>query len=312
MSSQPTRLATGDHALGTFSLANELLTARADVQPHLAGKLGVFCGGGSTLSGRFFRDASCLIVATLEACYDGINARRTKPNPITASPEALYEFVTGKRVAAGEPMPVSLQQAEKAFAELHIRVTAIDHLGRVVYRYEGKNWARGRVLRLGVKNNHCWLVNDNVDSFDHTYAEKAVTDLAPLSTDLSKELPTTWGFAPKEPAEVVAICQTADEVVAALSAVPAGCAKKRSIRIVVAGEDFEAVAVGVRKLGYEPSDIDCVHGAVDSFKIKHGNTIARVTHTVEKAARTDDQPAPDAPTIEAVTRLNAGLSNNMR
>ena len=186
----------GDHALGSFSLADELLTAGGAVQPHLAGKLGVFCGGGSTLSGRFFRDASCLMVATLEACYDGINSRRARPNPITASPEALYEFVTGKRVVAGEPMPVSLRQAEKAFAELHIKVTAIDHLGRVVYRYEGRNWARGRVLRLGVKNNHCWLVNDNVESFDHTYADKTVTDIAPLSTDMSSELSTTWPFAP--------------------------------------------------------------------------------------------------------------------
>ena len=199
-------------------------------------------------------------------------------------------------------MPVSLRQAEKAFAELHIKVTAIDHLGRVVYRYEGKNWARGRVLRLGVKNNHGWLVNDNVESFDHTYADKSVTDIAPLSHDMSNELSTSWGFAPKEPAEVVAVCQTADEVVAALvakaprvdgmhenwAAFVTNDAPKRSIRIVVAGDDFEAVAVGVRKLGYEPSKIDCVHGAVDSFIIKHGNTTARVTRTVESGARTDD------------------------
>ena len=48
---------------------------------------------------------------------------------------------------------------------------------------------RGKVLRLGIKNHHCWIVTDNIESFGRTYGIKsAVVDVAPITRDLSAVL----------------------------------------------------------------------------------------------------------------------------
>ena len=77
---------------------------------------------------------------------------------------------------------------------------------------------------------------------------------------------------------------------------------------MVSGSDLEEVAVGVRSLGYEPARIGCAHGAIDSFNLKSGRVMVRVTNTVEKGARTDDQLVPAASCVDEVNRLNKGLT----
>ena len=304
--------------IGAYNIADEPLTHGGDVQPHIGGALAAYVRGGETLSGRYYRDASCLVVAVFEATYEAVHERRSTTHPLYASHEAMYRFITGRRVAPGDPMPLSLRQAEKAFRELGIKVTAIDHLGRVVYRYAPATaQRRGKVLRLYVKNNHCWIVNDNIESFDHKYGNADVVDVAPLAGDLSAAMSPLWSFAGKKPSPVIAVCDTAFGVSEAIRSACNAAAEDKGptdVRVVVhASADVETVAIELREQhGLEPAGLSGVHGAVDSFGVCYrfgGQVIkARVARGVDRAALTDDQPVPEAAHVADINRVNTALA----
>ena len=288
-----------------------------EIQPHLAGALADYVSGGKSLSSRFYRDAACLVTAIFECTYDGVHERRSKVHPLFESHEAMYLWLTGKRVGDKDPMPLSLRQAERAFAKFGIKALAVDHLGRLVYKYDpGVQQRRGKVLRLGIKNHHCWIVTDNIESFDRTYGiDSAVVDVAPVTRDLSDVLRASWRFAPKESTEVVAVCDSAGGVDTAIRLARAAAAEEHgptSVRIVLNG-DVEAAAIQLREqFGLEPSGIAGVHGAVDSFSLTYkltGTRVdARVTRAVDAPARTDDQGSPEPASIEAVNAVAGALA----
>ena len=218
-------------------------------------------------------------------------------------------------------MPLSLRQAERAFAKFGIKALAVDHLGRLVYKYDpGVQQRRGKVLRLGIKNHHCWIVTDNIESFDRTYGiEAAVVDVAPLTRDLSDGLRASWRFAPKLATRVVAVCDSAAGVNTAICLARAAAAEEdgpTSVRIVLNG-DVEAAAIQLREeFRFEPSGIAGVHGAVDSFSLTYkltGTRVnARVTRAVDALVRTDDQASPEPASVEAVNAVALALAGCIR
>jgi hypothetical protein len=240
------------------------------------------CGEVSMIN---FREKSCLVNVILNSVKGQNKAECRKLNHVD-----LYELCTGKKVKIGDPMPMTLREAEKLFRAHNISCRAIDKNDVLIYRYDGNITKRSdKTVRMVIDGNHCWSVpKSQHKSFDKRYGgdEHKPVETIETNYDISCDMNNSF-YVSKKAKVASAVVNDKDDVLFALK--EHGSENKCIKLICNKPEDLIGDLV---KNDIIPANFNCQHGIVKGFKIRCGNEAY-----IDAATFDYDQPDAEIKTL---------------
>lgn len=261
-----------DHVIEAFNWHDVQLTDAqdADYEPWITSEF-ARCGD---IEWQTFRKESCLLNCIINEIKHSMGKKVMR---YFEDPALMYEIATGRKVNEGDPMPLTLKEAQPLFERFNFSCRAVDIKGRLVYRYDDKktieNKKSGRVVRLVVHDRHCTRVDPKlIKSFDNKYCNVEATPIV----NVSNEIRIGSCFKPlKKRRPALAFVKTVKDVKQAMINYD-GDEK----RISLICEDAEELAILLMKRKIIPSDIFCRNGIASGFTIKFDGKFAGISQFI--------------------------------
>ena len=281
-----------DHGIEAFNWYDVQLTDAQDpdYEPWIASEF-ARCGD---IEWQTFRKESCLLNCIINEIKHSMGK---KVMQYFEDPVLMYEIATGRKVEEGDPMPLTLKEAQPLFERFNFSCRAVDIKGVLVYRYDDKktidNKKAGRVVRLVVHDRHCTRVDPKlIKSFDNKYCNVEATPIV----NVSNEIRISSCFKPlKKRAPAIAFVKTVKDVKNAMINYDGN-----DKRISLICENAEELAVSLMKKKIMPSDIFCRNGIASGFTIKFDGKFAGISQFIP----CDEQLPPSITNLVQYNTMN--------